>query len=366
MRQRSPSVWAAAVAVLASTSACAVDVPVAESPVTPATQALITPTGGPCPSFGCGSNSPVIDVFEIHELSLRPGERNLEGFALALASGRPQIVQGQDVYELRVKDGRISGWHKGRPRLFGAALVDATIPVTRGKQRYELVIRTARDLTFYVAPFDPIEAYTLEWREVGRDGPTTNLCNNRKELERQIKEDPENGQRELMGMAVGESVVFEGDRVRVAGMTMDRAADDLWFNLGCAGHTLSKLRLTHNTVHGQDPALVRAWEHRQATLKMLVADYCNTGATFTVAGQPLVWQSPEVSFFRTPRELEARWDHKGATCLYAPRMLFPTPLGFATFPDIWTSLSDAGCAVPRCSNLTPADYDGALRVSANP
>src|SRR5687768_13016646 len=98
MRQRS---WWAAMAIAASTGGCAVSEP---APGSAATQAIIVPTGGGCSRFGCGTNSPEIDVFELHELSLTPGERNTQGFEIEVAK-LPQLMRGGVSYELRVVDG---------------------------------------------------------------------------------------------------------------------------------------------------------------------------------------------------------------------------------------------------------------------
>jgi hypothetical protein len=99
---------------------------------------------------------------------------------------------------------------------------------------------------------------------------------------------------------------------------------------------------------------------------MLVADYCNTGDPFTVAGQKLVWQGDAVSFFSPPGLLEARWTEAGAACLFAPRMLFPTtPLGATEFPDIVNQIK-AVCLPAPCPDLDPLHPNGADRVSANP
>jgi hypothetical protein len=360
MRHRSHDRWVAA-AVLAAAGACATEAPAPGSAVT---QPIITPpSGGPCASFQCGSNSPVIDTFELHELSLRPGERNAQDFEIE-AGRAPMLVQRGVTYELRVVDGRIGGVLRGERPLEGQALVDATIPVRRGAAHYELVIRSVRELTYAVAPFDPVEAYTLEWRDRNGDHPTTNLCSNRAELERQLATDPEGAQQELLGLTTAEAVVYEGDRVDADKLTMAPAADDHWFNFGCAGHTLAKLRFTHNTVHSQAPKLPDAWQQRQATLKLLTADYCDAGVPFTVAGQPLSWQGDAVTYWGQPRSLEARWNERGATCVNEPRMMFPTELGKETFPDIWLAIGDV-CKVPLCSNLRLDDYDGALRMSAN-
>jgi len=362
MRHRSHDLWLA-VAALAAAAGCGLD---NATPEAAAAQGLFTPpTGGPCARFICGANSPMIDAFEMHELSLDPYVRNDEGFELVVANQTPQIVQRGVSYELRVSDGRISGWLAGKLALDGPALVDATIPVRRGKLQFAIAIRTVREMTFFVDPRDPIETYTLEWRAIGQDRPPQNVCNNVQELRDQIAVDPEGAQRELMGMDAAEAVVFEGDRVNAGAKEMEQGADDRWFNIGCAGHTLSKLRLTHNTVHSQAPGLPRAWEQRQATLKMLVADYCGHGTAFTVAGQPLVWKGTGVEYFSSPRVFEARWTEAGAACLYQPRLMSPTALGRKLFPDIRKAIADE-CQPARCTNLDFADFDGAERISANP
>lgn len=329
------------------------------------TQALIVPTGGPCPRFGCGANSPVIDTFEIHELSLNPGQRNDQGFAIETYNKQPVLQQGTRRWVLHVENGRIFGTIKGGAvRLEGEDLIGAWVPVTRGKQRYALSIEGVRAMTYFVAPYDAVEAYTLGWKQVDTDKPKVNLCSNLTELEEELRVDPEGARRNLMGMLVAEAIVFEGDRIQADPKTMSPGADDAWFNFGCAGHTLSKLRLTHNTVHSQAAGLPRAWEQRQATLKMLAADYCKIGLPFTVAGQPLVWRGDAVSFFQPPRELEARWDETGPVCLNIPRLEHPTPAGARAFPDIWGAIATF-CKPDPCTNLDPWDFAGADRVSAN-
>lgn len=341
-------------------AACAADVPGST-----VTQELVVPTGGPCPRFGCGANSPVVDTFEIHELSLRPGQQNLQGFEIETPNKVPALIQRGQIWQLHVQDGRIFGTQKaGAVRLEGQALIGATIPVKRGKQRYVLEINGVRDMQFFVPPYDRVEAYTLGWREITKDR-SQNLCSAIKDLEDQAIADPEGLARETLGMAVFESIVFEGDRVDADAKTMAPKADDSWFNFGCAGHALAKLRLTHNTVHGQAAGLPRAWEQRQATLKMLAADYCGTGLPFTVAGQPLVWRGDQMVFWRPPRVLEARWNEQGAMCLVEPRLVHPTPAGARAFPDIWQAIQ-MFCQPQKCLDLDPYDDDGADRITGNP
>jgi hypothetical protein len=368
--------WAARVAMLAMT-ACAV----AEDGEAPSGSAVSAVSV--CPVFGCGANSPVIDTLaDFHDLSLVgdsktfPGTLpNSSGLAIA-ASGetfRAQIVQGGRSYDLAVVDGRFIGTCAGCPPLQGQALRGATISVIYdGAPRYVITIASVRTMSYFLGG-GTVEAYTLLWKEPGVT-PQTNLCNNIQLLEDLIAQQNDDNytRQELMGMQTFETVVFEGDRIDGNAKTMSQTADDTWFNIGCAGHSLSKLRLTRNTVHAQAPGLAQAWQRRQATLKMLAADYCGAGIPLTVAGQRLVWQGDLMTYFSSPRLLEARWTENGATCLYEPRMLFPTSsLGATTFPKIRNSIGAACAQVrkpvpPKCTPLDPFNFAGALRVSANP
>jgi hypothetical protein len=379
-----PSSFVAGVVAMVAAGGCFADERVPADPgVTTVTAAF---SSGPCPPAGCSTNSPVIDTLVgFHDLSLVGDGSNgmatvLDDAGLAIVAAgearRAQIVQKGQSYDLSILDGRIVGscgpWCTP---LEGPDLVGATITLTYGpKPAYVITIETVRKMGFFLGG-GSTEAYTLTWTSLG-GGPSTNVCNNVKLLEQLLGDqagDESYAAQELMGMQPWETVVFEGDRIDETRKTMKKTADDTWFNVACAGNLLAKLRLTRNTIHGQSPGLSDAWEQRQATMKMLAADYCGTGAGLTVAGQRLVWKGDLMTdFYRRPDVIEARWTERGATCLYAPRMLFPTSqLGAATFPDIRDAIRTA-CAAggrrvpPKCATLDPDDYDGALRVSANP
>jgi hypothetical protein len=185
---------------------------------------------------------------------------------------------------------------------------------------------------------------------------------------------------ESMGQRTVDSFVFEGDRFDLATMTTAPVADPAWFNIGCAGHTLAKLHLTRNTLASNaappspspspTPSHAPTHEERQATLKMLVADYCGDGEPFTVAGQLLVWRGGLVDYFAPAATLEARWDEHGAVCLDTPRMANPTTQeGADEFPKIWAAIEercDKAKIPPPCANPDPDDLAGALRISGNP
>jgi hypothetical protein len=243
------------------------------------------------------------------------------------------------------------------------------------KAHFQLAITDARELPYYLGAPGSVGTYRFEVRTA--EGAVAELCGNRKLLEKMITEqgglESDYAQQELMGMRTWETVVFEGDRVDSPTKTTskDAAVDDTWFNIGCAGHLLAKLLLTRNTYHSQAPGLPRAWQQRQATLKMYAADYCGGGIPFTVAGQKLVWQGDAMTYFSPPKEIEARWNENGAICLNVPRLVHPSsPFGAATFPDVRRSILNLCVGShpppPPCLNNNPYDPLGADRVSGNP
>ena len=313
---------------------------------------------GPCDK--CGENSPIVGRLGIHDLSLR-GDANDQGYRLTTTGGAAQIVQGSTSYDLHVVLGYVKGARVGLPHLMHAALVDAVIPIERDGVHYELAVRAVHNRKYAVAPYWQLETYTLGWREIG--GEEMNPCGMPDGDPTPPPGDPIDSRAEWHH---DEAVVFEGDRYSVADKTASQTADDQWFNIACAGDALAKLLVTRNTIHMQPAGLEHAWEQRQAALKMTVADYCGKGNAFTVEGQRLVWQGGGISYLHPPDVLEARWTERGASCLNAPRMLFPsTPEGPIAFPDIWQAIT-AVCQPPPCTDLDPLNQNGAYFVSAKP
>lgn len=151
--------------------------------------------------------------------------------------------------------------------------------------------------------------------------------------------DPNNGDNPTdlcPGLGDGTSVTLLG------GETYDFATKSVepnktgWTTIACRGHALAKLRMLG---YAPNDGQGSTWTQRQATLKMLTADYCGTGQSFTVVGQPLDWADSRGSFALAtmdPSRLEAKWNDKGATCLDKPRHALRTDV-------------DLACAVPLCN-----------------
>lgn len=134
----------------------------------------------------------------------------------------------------------------------------------------------------------------------------------------------------------GVAVMFRGDyydQKMHEVSTTPAAGDDDLFNIACLGTAISKLHLLRHTSASQlspdDPRNPGIAE-RQTMLRLLTADYCGNGSSFTEDGMPIHFRfnSPlytltEASQYALSNgdSLEALWTSKGALCIGAPRLL---------------------------------------------
>jgi ADYC domain len=277
-----------------------------------------------CPPQFCGGNSPIIKIYQAFDFNL-DGIPNDEGLSIL------GLSKNHVVYGLAVVDGHILGKdRRGNVVLQGSNLYGAKIWIeSPAKEQYAITIQGVGTIDEVVPPYGKLETYVLEWAEVLK-GPLPGPLRPGGSIEMLPTEAPPtavcpeppfwgNGRTEWdegSVMAPYDSLVYEGDRFNPVDRTVAQTADDRWFNIGCAAHTLAKLRLTRNTIH-----TTKRWQNVQAALKMLSADYCGHGISFTKAGQPLVWRDRAgMTFWQTPTELEARWWEGGAQCINVPRL----------------------------------------------
>jgi hypothetical protein len=142
----------------------------------------------------------------------------------------------------------------------------------------------------------------------------------------------------------------------------ERSPGDPVFNIACAATAPAKMHLLRHTRAGSmrsdgSIAYDTTVEQRQAILRMLTADYCGDGRSFTVHGHPLVyvdandWYHPTTTY----SSLEAIWGPDGAVCLDDPRMLGRDEV-----------IEACGRAIPKCyGDLTAWTSRGHV-YSANP
>lgn len=320
-----------------------------------------TEQGIVCNPMYCGGNSPEVARYPIHELNLDHKASPEEKWTY--------LGMSQDgvVYDLQVIDSRLHA-SRGKTVLSGTDLLGARLYIKRGSLQYAIVIDQIGATNEVVPPYADLEVYGLDWSRVaayplpgpiasGYEGALPEL----EGLTAVCPEPPTSGHEaweESSWMPPWGALIFEGDRIRGSSLTVSPTADDRWFDIGCAAHTLNKMRITRSTIH-----FAKDWYQEQATLKMLSADYCGDGRAFTVAGEPLLWRNAQ-GFdywnYNTPTSLEARWSPYGALCIGEPRLAYTTnPDAQDQFPDIWTSIySDPNCAyLPPCWDWDPYDWE---------
>jgi hypothetical protein len=152
-------------------------------------------------------------------------------------------------------------------------------------------------------------------------------------------------------MEAGDAVVFTGDRydgqskrVIATGAQVGR-----WFNIGCAGSVASKLHLMRHTHASADSRFWTMPAERQAVLKMFTADYCGTGRSFTVPGEPLRFTTRRQPMMPNPYPfLESIWSSEGAVCLDVPRREREVP-GIRN--EIAALCESVGRTLPPCGGM---------------
>ncbi|WP_428261800.1 ADYC domain-containing protein [Haliangium sp.] len=267
-----------------------------------------------CDVSQCGSNAAELNSLPIGELHLFPGQNTGEvsdwgarvvGFSAPLAA-----PGGPAGYTMSVVRGRLRAT-KGSTVLMGAALVGSRISVEDASidppLQADLIIHdhdTQMSWTTGAYPAYPIDRYvfiTLDHRPVCVDAADTSANN-------------------------AWAVLLSGERYSWS----DKAVIDAgpaaagWFNIACEDNALYEMKFQG---YDPEPALLSlphtTANERQAALKMITADYCGTGYSFTETGTSLHWLNdalwsdngaPPASSF------EAKWGPTGALCLDNPRL----------------------------------------------
>lgn len=338
-----------------------------DDPTATTTQAIIN-----CPAWICGSNDPEVNIFGVgdvayHELNVN-GVPNDEGFSLL------GLKSGPTMYKAVVINGHLRGKKPGFADIFGAGLVGTTLVVKYNKAGVVKIVNYSIDDvgTTSLYPAGPgageTPTYTLSYTVQGQMMNPTPMCSDPTSLV---------GEYDTLWQDPFTVVLFEGDRWWEGSKTY-RGYDTDWFNIGCAGHVLSKLDLTYHSsvTSGASPGKTTSVNQRQAMLKMYSADYCGDGTSFTVSGTELGWKNAYAPYYYAIAglTLEARWNATGPQCLEEPRLTGTAdPLALQLFgPNIDTAINNHCGATrpPKCSDLgqltdVTLNY-GNWIVSANP
>jgi hypothetical protein len=320
--------------------------------------------GAGCSPWVCGSNDPYLSIY-FHELPDLIGMSNPEGFTLL------GMVVGPQMYNLDVVNGELRGWKAGFAPVTGAALANKVIKVKGPDGKvYNLKIVGAPSTTpLYPVGSGTTPAYQIEYTIQGDpDQRARNICDNPGQYL---------GEYDTLFQNKWTVVLFETERFDAKSKRIT-GNNHKFFNIGCAGHILSKMHLTHHSIVTGVGAYATTPEERQTMMKMYAADYCKDGTSFTIGGEDLSWTDDHGwlphYYPLASLSLEARWNKDGPICVESPRLKGSMdPLATTLFPAGVEAAIAARCPAavpPTCSSLgqslDPGKLEGAHLVSANP
>jgi hypothetical protein len=308
----------------------------AQAPVDTTEAASIPRMGAGCEEWGCGSNAATIGVHQFHELRL----------------DRAPNPQGLVVLGFYDKTHKEIGYDVDRDHLLGltdngplakSALEGSYFLIEDGNQIWVLEIKKYDTTGYWVETFNPTQVplYYFQYHLQSDPDPDkkADLCPNA------------TGEPEWKGF-VGVAVIFRGDHYDGYKKTVEEIGfQDPRFNIGCMGTAVAKMQLLRHTLASSDDLHKTTPDQRQALLKMITADYCGGGTTYTFNGHPLHhdWaQNWHPIYSPQPEDaMEALWTSSGATCLDLARAI-----------DVDPTIQDEilhECKIPRC-NVVPVDW----------
>lgn len=295
-----------------------------------------------CPTWECGSNSAEINDLPIGELHLTPGQNtgNVSAWNARIIGflAPPATPGGSGGYTLHVDGGRFSAT-KGPTTLTGSALLGSLITIenTGDGTTVDVIIHDHDTiLSWTTSPF-ATDRYVLVSYNPAL-ALYTPVCTDAEDT---------SADSAWAVLVAGERYSWSDKSVLATAQ-----AGDGWFNIACEGNGLYKMKLM-----GYDPRPTAANPHqttaeqRQATLKMVTADYCGTGTSFTETGTSLHWvNQPGWSDNGTPpaSTFESFWGPNGALCLDAPR------LGMDELQAIEDECASVGKVLPLCDGFAGA------------
>ncbi|PRQ07154.1 ADYC domain-containing protein [Enhygromyxa salina] len=282
-----------------------------------------------CPRWRCGYNTSEVNGKSLQELHLG-GTANADGVRL-VGFLPPQGLLlnwtlGTEGDALVARGGLF-----GKSRLRGAALVGSILLLRVDHLTVPVIIAGYEEVDSWATGGDPHPAYSLIYPDLAQPLLAQSVCKGT-----------------LLDPLLASVVVLAGERYDLDAKTVIPNQTD-WITLACAGSAAAKMALMgygpHADVDGEGTAA--SPDQRQATLKMLTADYCGDGHAYTVDGTPLIWENQHGTVVPSSgadlSAPEAIWTAAGALCLDTPRI-----------PDL-----EVTCTLPSCATLSLDDGEWA-------
>jgi hypothetical protein len=296
-----------------------------------------------CPEWGCGTNSPTVgDGFVFDELDSSGAPVGPHHIKISNPTLGGQPVQlNVERHFLSAKDDK--GVTYDLRGLIGTTFTLNAVTGSGESSSYELVIADVvyddstlpngvphnSVLHFWAGVSEPVPYYRIVVLPLpGDNSKPKSIC--------KASSEP------LWEAVTDYAIAFSGDHYDASAKTVTSTGEgSSLFNLACAGAAPAKMHLMRHTDAGSYVAAPDRFHprqdyptkiaQRQAMLKMFTADYCGTGRSFTVDGQPLSYGDRKHWYLDTPTILsggvlapsgstmEALWNETGAVCLDMPR-----------------------------------------------
>lgn len=289
-----------------------------------------------CPPLDCGLNSNHMYGLPFFELELG-GKANNSGYSIDgfyTAGGEP--------LSLDIQDGRFIGRDARGELVAGSDVVGSYLVVSDGVDSFEIhVLDLVDDMQYIGRPGAYAPAYHL-----GVSGPSE-VLDTRNHCAPAADDHPAWSGFETR------AVLLRGEKYNAGSITVEQsgpAARD-WFYIGCEGTATYDAKLLGYAPDADDATSATSVDARQAAYKMIMADYCGTGTSFTLQGEAVLWANDRgsISFDQHLADsLEAVWTEDGAACLSTPRLADTAPF--------IADMIAAECYLPACDEL----LDGGL------
>jgi hypothetical protein len=282
-----------------------------------------------CTTWRCGYNTTEINGKSLQELHLG-GQANSDG--VKLVGFLPPLGLLLN-WQLGVEGDALvaRGGLFGNQTLRGAQLIGSTMLLKLdGLVTVPVLIAGYEQVDSWASNGEPVAAYALVYADLAQPLLQRSVCKGT-----------------LLDPLQASVVILAGERYDLDAKTVI-ANQTNWITLACAGSAAAKMSLLGYGPHAEftDANTPASVGQRQATLKMITADYCGDGYSYTEDGTPLEWENQGGTV--VPEEdvgvLEAIWTEDGAACLDVPRVV---------------ELGEVACSLPSCDELSLDDGEWA-------
>ena len=273
-----------------------------------------------CSNWRCGYNTSEINGKSLQELHLG-GLANADGVKLVGFLPPTGLLLK---WKLGVEGDALvaRGGLFGNATLRGPQLIGSIMLLKVGLLTVPVIIAGYDEVESWASNGEPVAAYSLIYADLKQPLLKRSVCKGT-----------------LLDPLEAAVVVLAGERYDLESKTVISDQQG-WITLACAGSAAAKMALLGYGPHAEfdDGSAPASVEQRQATLKMITADYCGGGNSYTTDGMPLVWENqsgavtPDATLPLGP--LEAIWTANGAACLNTPRAV---------------DRSEVTCSLPTCS-----------------